>query len=160
MTDTRTVEKWIDTLNAVWAFEYGRGQVVRTPKCSLKNEFPESLPDLSSKGPLALSWPEKIQKLVYGAPNASTPTIIVWRGMTELHLTADVKKTNIAFILPFFGRIVNAAKTNITLGGLVEYLVLEEAENLDISVLKYGDEAPHHGIVIRWSVKQNLSGQI
>jgi len=158
MTDTRTVEKWIDTLNAVWAFEYGRGQVVRTPKCSTKNEFPEALPDLT-KGPIALSWPIAV-KATYGAASSSIPTILIWRGETELHLTPDVKKTNMAFCLPFFGRILYAAKTNITLGGLVEHFVLKDAENMQLSVLQYGSEAPHHGIIIRWSVKQNLSGQI
>jgi hypothetical protein len=157
--DTTTIEKWIDTLNAVWAFEYGRGQVVRTPKCATKNEFPESLNDLADKGPIALSWPLTVEPQ-YGAPDSSWPTILIWHGETELHLTPDVKKTNLAFILPFFGRIINAAKTNATLGGLVTHFVLEDTDNLALSRLEYGDEAPHQGIVIRWEVKQNLSGQI
>lgn len=159
MTDTRTIENWIDTLNAVWAFDYGRGQVVRTPKCATMNEFPEALNDLADRGPIALSWPIAVQPQ-YGSSSSSIPTILVWRGQTELHLTPDVKKTNLSFILPFFGRILNAAKTNITLGGLVQYFMLEDAENLQLSILRYGDEAPHHGIVINWTVKQNLSGQI
>jgi hypothetical protein len=159
MTDTRTVENWLDTLNAVWAFEYGRGQVVRTPKCTVKDEFPEAIPDLADKGPIALSWPLSVIPH-YGASSSSIPTVLIWSGETELHLTPDVKKTNLAFVLPFFGRIVNAAKTNLTLGGLVEYFILDEEDNLTLSVMRYGDEAPHHGILIRWTVKQNLSGQI
>lgn len=159
MTDTQTVEKWIDTLNTVWAFEYGRGQVVRTPKCATKNDFPEALKDLSDKGPIALSWPLYADPK-YGSSSSSIPTILIWHGETEFHLTPDVKKTNLAFILPFFGRILNAAKTNLTLGGLVEHFLLEDANNLQLSVLQYGDETPHHGIVVRWEVKQNLSGQI
>jgi hypothetical protein len=159
MTDTRTIEKWIDVLNAVWAFEYGRGQVVRTPCCATKNDFPEALTDLADKGPIALSWPATV-KPTYGAASSSIPTILVWRGETELHLAPDTKKTNMAFILPFFGRIVHAAKTNVTLGGLVEHFLLEEIDNLQLSVLQYGSESPHHGIVIHWIVKQNLSGQI
>ena len=159
MTDTRTVELWIDALNKVWAFEYGRGQSVRTPLCSTKNEFPEALTDLGDKGPIALSWPLYFDP-TYGAPSSSIPTILITHGETELHLTPDVKKTNIAFIQPFIGRILYAAKTNIALGGLVSYFVLENANNLQISVLQYGNEAPHHGIVINWIVKQDLSGQI
>ena len=159
MTDTRTVELWLDTLNAVWAFEYGRGQVVRTPKCCTKNEFPESLPDLADNGPIALSWVTAV-KPSYGADGSSWPTVLIWQGETELHLAPDVKKSNLAFILPFYGRIINAAKTNITLGGLVTHFILVEEDNLALSVLKYGDEVPHHGIVVRWEVKQNLSGQI
>jgi hypothetical protein len=157
--DTRTVELWLDVLNAVWAFDYGRGQLVRTPKCTVKDEFPESLPDLADKGPIALSWPVDVVPH-YGDASSSIPTILIWKGETELHLTADVKKANLAFILPFYGRILYAAKANSTLGGLVTRFYLLEEENLALSVLKYGDEAPHHGIVIRWEVKQNLSGQI
>ena len=159
MTDTRTIENWIDTLNAVWGFEYGRGQVVRTPKCSTKNDFPEALPDLADLGPIALSWPLYFDPK-YGAASSSIPTILICHGETELHLAPDTKKTNLAFIQPFIGRILNAAKTNMTLGGLVEYFILEEANNLQIVTLQYGNEAPHHGIVIHWAVKQNLSGQI
>jgi hypothetical protein len=158
-TDTRTVELWIDALNAVWGFEYGRGQIVRTPKCSSKDDFPESLPDLADKGPIALSWPVSVTPK-YGAPGSSIPTILIWTGETELHLCPDVKKTNLAFILPFFGRILNAAKTNETLGGLVVQFHLIAEDNLALSVLQYGSEAPHHGIVVRWMVNQDLSKQI
>jgi hypothetical protein len=158
-TDTRTIETWIDALNAVWAFEYGRGQIVRTPKCSTQNEFPESLPDLSDKGPIALSWPINVQAK-YGDTNSSQSTILFWTGETELHLTPDVKKTNLAFILPFFGRILAAAKANSTLGGLVTSFHLDETNAMELDILQYGSEAPHHAIVIRWTVKQDLSGQI
>lgn len=159
MTDTRTVELWLDALNAVWAFEYGRGHAVRTPKCTVKNEFPEALTDISDKGPIALSWPVTVVPH-YGGAGSSYPTILIWHGETELHLTPDVKKTNLAFILPFYGRILYAAKANVTLGGLVTNFHLMEEENLALSVLKYGDEALHQGIVIRWEVKEDVSGKI
>jgi hypothetical protein len=158
-TNTKTVELWIDALNAVWALDCGNGQTVRTPKCSTKDDFPESLPDLSDKGPIALSWPVSLVPH-YGASGSSIPTILIWKGETELHLCPDVKKTNLAFILKFFGRIINAAKTNSTLGGLVTNFTLLEQDNLALSILQYGSEVPHHGIVIHWEVKQNLSGQI
>jgi hypothetical protein len=160
MTDTTTIEKWLDTLNAVWGFDFGRGQVIRTPKCATKNEFPEALGDLADQGPIALSWPVSAQPK-YGASSSSIPTILIWKGITELHLVPDVKKTNLAFLLPFYGKILNAAKTNITLGGLVEYFILDDREdNFELSILQYGSENPHHGIVLHWTVKQNLSGQI
>jgi hypothetical protein len=158
MTDTRTIEKWIDVLNNIWAFEYGRGPVVRTPSCVAKNDFPEALTDLSA-GPVALSWPLTVSPK-YGAASSSIPTILIWHGETELHLTPDIKKTNLAFILPMFGRILAAAKANLTLGGLVEYFILDEENGMELDTLQYGNEAPHHGIVIHWTVKQNLSGQI
>ena len=157
MTNTQTIELWLDALNDVWAFEFGRGQTVRTPHCAAKNEFPEVLS--LADGPVALSWPLSV-RVTYGAASSSLPTILIWSGETELHLTPDVKKTNLAFILPFFGRILNAAKTNLTLGGLVEHFILDEENAMELDILQYGNEAPHHGIVIHWTVKQNLSGQI
>ena len=157
MTDTRSIELWLDVLNSVFAFEYGRGQVVRTPNCVSKNEFPEALS--LADGPVALSWPLTV-KATYGAASSSIPTVLIWSGETELHLTPDIKKTNLSFILPFFGRILAAAKANLTLGGLVEHFLLEEENAMALDVLQYGNEAPHHAIVIRWEVKQNLSGQI
>lgn len=159
MTDTRSIESWLDALNAIWGFDTGRGTHVQTPKCVTKNEFPESLPKLAD-APVALSWPLNVS-VEYGDPNSSMPTILIWNGETELHLTPDVKKTNLAFILPFFGRILNAAKTNYSLGGKVVYFHLAEDNSMElVSELRYGSEAPHHGIIIRWVVKQDLSGLI
>ena len=152
--NTVTIEKWIDTLNAIWAFEDGRGRTVRAARV---NEFPEALN--RGEGPAALSFPDTVAAK-YGASSSSMPTILIWHGTTEIHLTPDVNKNNLAYILPFFGRILNAAKINMTLGGLVEYFVLEEENAMSLDVLKYGGEEPHYAITIRWMVKQNLSGQI
>lgn len=153
-TVTTTIELWIDALNAVWAFEYGTGKTVRTPSCISKDTFPEALN--MADGPIALSWAD----LVDPKYSSAGPTTLIWHGQTELHLTADVKKSNLAFILPFFGRVLAAAKANMTLGGLVASFQLEEASGIELGILKYGDETPHHGLVIKWTVKQNLSGQI
>jgi hypothetical protein len=157
MTDIRTIENWIDVLNAIWAFDDGHGRTVKTPHCSDKNEFPESL-NLGD-GPVALSWPDTVTAK-YGAASSSIPTILIWHGTTELHLTPDVNKTNLAYILPFFGRILNAAKANIKLGSLVAEFHLEEENAMSLDVLKYGSEVPHHAITIHWTIKQDLSGQI
>ena len=107
MTDTRSVELWLDVLSAAWAFDDGRGHTVKTYQCIGKNEFPESLGNLAD-GPVALSWPLAV-RAEYGASGSSLPTILIWRGETEFHLTPDVKKSNLAYILPFFGRTAPTA---------------------------------------------------
>lgn len=155
-TDTRTVEIWLDALNAVFGVDTGRGSKVATPKVTVSNAYPESLPSL----PVALSWPVSLEP-TYGAPDSSAPTILIWQGETEMHLTPDVKKSNLPYVYRFFGRILAAAKANITLGGLVEYFIIPKGANsMEPAILQYGGEAPHIGIIIRWTVKQNLSGQI
>lgn len=156
-TDTRTIETWIDTLNAIWAFDDGRGRTVRAYSCIEKKDFPDSL-NLGD-GPAALSWPLAVEAK-YGATSSSIPTTLVWHGETELHLTTDVNKSSLAYILPFFGRILAAAKANITLGGLVAFFQLDEGDAMSLDILQFGKEAPHYAIVIHWTVKQNLSGQI
>jgi hypothetical protein len=160
MTDTRTIELWIDMLNAVWAVDAGSGRKVQTPKCSTKNEFPEALVNLSDV-PVALSWPLTVNAL-YGASGSSVPTRLMWAGETEIHLTADLKKTNLAYILPFFGRLLAAAKANRDLlgTGRVEFELAENESMALVSNMQYGNEAQHHGIVIRWTVVETLSGQI
>jgi hypothetical protein len=154
MTDTRTIELWFDALNTVWAVDDGRRRTVRTYRY---NEFPDALN--LGEGPAAINYAVPI-KVTYGAPGSSISTIILWQGQTELHLTADVAKSNLGYIHSFYGRILVSAKANITLGGLVQYFVLEEDNPMVPEVLQYANEPPHHAIIIRWTVKQDLSGQI
>lgn len=158
-TDTRTIELWIDALNAVWGFDYGRGKLVRAPSCIVKNEYPSATLDISENGPIALSdWDSVDMK--YGNASSSIPTILIWHGVTHLHLCADTKPSNLAFTHPFTGRILAAAKANSTLGGLVSYFQLEETGAITQTDFAFMGGTPHDGFVIRWTVKQNLSGQI
>ena len=126
-TVTTTIELWIDALNAVWAFEYGTGKTVRTPSC-ISKKIPSRKRSTWRNGPIALSWADLVDPK-YGSAG---PTTLIWHGQTELHLTADVKKSNLAFILPFSGRILAAAKANMTLGGLVASFQLEEASGIEL----------------------------
>lgn len=154
---TCSIETWIDQLNAVWGVEYRRNDTVDTPKCVGRNDFPESLPGLGSR-PVAISYPVDVD-FEYGDPSSSWPTKAVWRGQSEIHLTPDLKKSNLPFILPFFRRLLHAAIASHTLGGLVDEFHLRQP-SMELSQVKYGSENEHYAIVIYWQVSENLTGKL
>lgn len=160
MTDpiTCSIETWIDDLNAVWAVSDGRGRVVETPRCATANTFPESLPALAEH-PVAISYPVDVD-FEYGDPSSSWPTTAVWRGETEIHLTADVKKSNLPYLLPFFRRLLHAAKENHALGDRVTEFHLRQPSMELMTDVRYGTENPHHAIVIYWQVTEDLTGKV
>jgi hypothetical protein len=162
MTDTRTVELWMDELNAIWAVDAGNGRIVRTPRCLTADEFPAAITDLAENGPIALSWPNFIQEAEYGDHDSSVPTQLTWVGETWLHLTPDLDKSRLSYILPFFGRVLKAAKDHIHLdsAGKVNFILSDERPIALASDMQYGNEAPHYGLIITWKVQQELSGQI
>lgn len=162
MTTTLTIcsiETWIDTLNQVWAVEYGRGKKIETPSMVNNNKFPASLNGLA-KDPVALSFPEELPVFEYGHAGSSIPTIAVWKGVTEIHLTPDDKMANIPFMIGFPRRLLHAAINNPTLSGLVDEFHLIPPAIEFVRGLKWGTENEHDGLVIHWQVKENLTGKI
>jgi hypothetical protein len=159
--DTQTAEVWIDAVNAVFGVDAGGGKTVRTPKCSGKAEYPEALPDLS-QGPVALSFPLKILHLEYGAVGSSIPTIATFAGKTELHLTSSLSLANFGYVQTFWGRVIAAAKAHVDLFGDGKVHFELDADNpIEIPPgLQYNQEAPHLGMLVYWTVIQDLSGQI
>lgn len=159
--DTRTIELWLDALNAVWALSY-RNKMIRTPRCVGKDEYPEGVTpaDISSNGPIALSWPESVQP-EYGAPGSSMPVHLTWYGVTHLHLTPDSKAGNLAFILPMFGKALQAARADCTLGGLVaNFYISREQNGMALMRFQSTDESWHQGLEIRWIViEKDMTGK-
>lgn len=145
------VESWIDALAKVWEFTDGKKGTVLSYRVFERDEFPESLPDLNTTK-VALSYITDVT-LTY---SAGGPCIDLYQGTTEFHLTADLKKSNLAYLLRFIARIRNAAAGNIKLGGAVDHFQVKAITGP--MALQYGDEALHHGFVVEWEVKENVSG--
>jgi len=154
----KTVEVWIDALAAVWDIDDGKGGTVRSFRMYEKNEYPAAI--TPTMAPCALSYPTNMD-LQY---SQGGPTILLWYGQTDFHLTEDCKPANIPYILPFYGRIILAAAAHMTLGGLVPkgFSILQNAESA-IQFVTYKDAQghdDHQGIIVKWTVEQNLSGQV
>ncbi len=145
------VESWIDALAKRWEFTDGKKGTILSYRLFERDEFPESLPDLNTTK-CALTYVTDVE-VQY---SAGGPCIDLYKGTTEFHLTADLKKSNLPYLLRFISRIRDAAAGSIKLGGTVDHFVVKSITGP--MALQYGDEALHHGFVVEWEVKENVSG--
>ena len=146
------VTDWIDEITEVWEFNNGKGGLVKSYRLYENNEFPEAL----SVFPCAISYVTSVETQY----SLGGPCIDTYEGVTEFHLVPNVSKVNIPYILPFFKRIRDAAAAHMNLGGLVAWWMLKTGGEPSISLvtLQYGAENPHLGLMVRWSCKENVTG--
>lgn len=142
-------EKWIDAITKLWAtVDDGKGRKVRSYSVFERDEFPDAL----SEFPCAITYIQRVPVVQY---SAGGPAVVVYRGVSEFHLTQSVSKKQMPYVIRFYERIIKAAASKVTLGGLVSHFVLTDADPLVPGVLVYGSEEPHFGIVANWIVKEN-----
>jgi len=139
---------WIDKITDLWGtVDDGRGGFVRSYAVFRKNEFPETL----TVYPCAITYITRLPVVQY---SAGGPNIIIWRGVSEFHLVPNVLKSNMAYVIGFYDRIIEAAASSITFGGTVSHFLLGPEEPIQPGVLQYGDESPHYGLIVNWEVKE------
>lgn len=152
-----SVETFLDTLCRVFAVSDGGLGKVRSFLVFSTNQMPEAI--TADMAPCAVSYVTDMQ-LEY---SEGGPTVFYWYGQTDFHLTRDVKIANVASVMKYFGRIASAAMQNMTLGGLVElFIILQKTANaLQFVTFRHPvtNQDDHQGIVVRWFVKQKVSGQ-
>lgn len=142
-------ENWIDKVVALWnTVDDGAGRKVRAYRVFGKNEFPEAVNEF----PCAITWIPAVPVVQY---SAGGPATVLYRGITEFHLYKDTSKTNYPGLIKYIDRIIQAAASSVTLGGIVSHFLLAANDPLVPGVLVYGSEEPHHGIVVNWVVKEN-----
>lgn len=148
------ITSWIDRLAAVWAFDCGNMQSVRSYKLLEKAEFP-SVIDPARDFPLALTIPSGVK------PEYSLggPLLGYWNGITEFHVAPSTDKSLMPSLLKWYGLIIAAAAGSMTLGGAVEYFVIADQEDAVSGpiALQYGAEAEHWGFLVRWTVKERIT---
>jgi len=145
------IENWIDALTKVWEVETGRGGKVNSYRLFEKDEFPENIP---LDQPVALTFVDSVD-FEY---SQGGPAIALWRGTAEFSLTPDNSKQRIPLVMRYFNRIMVAAASNITLGGKVNYFVLEGTNSIEMVVRSYGNAGQEHlGLTVRWLVKEILN---
>lgn len=153
----RSVETWMDTLCKVWGtVSDGDGGTVRSFLVFERNELPGSFVT-AVEGACAASYVDSLQ-LEY---SAGGPTLFFWSGLTEFHLTPDVKPANASAVMLYFARIVAAAMQNVKLSNTVEHFFILNTENA-LQMVTFNHpvtgQPDHQGILVRWQVKQNVSG--
>lgn len=144
------IEDWIDALTKVWEVDDGRGGQVRSYRLFERDEFPENIPlDQAT----ALTFVDSVDYRY----SQGGPSLAFWRGTTEFNVTPDLNRQRIPFVMKYFGRILRAAAGNLTLGGKVNYFVLDESTSIEMAVLKYGNAGQEHlGLVVKWLVKETI----
>lgn len=143
------IENWIDALAKVWEVDDGRGGQVQAYRLFERDEFPEDIP---LDRPTALTFFDDVEV----AYSLSGPNLAFWTGTTEFNLTPDLSRRRIPAVLRYVPRIIQAAAANMTLGGRVNYFVINT--KISLIPLKYGNEAPHLGLEVAWMVKEDLNG--
>ena len=146
------VELWGPTVAALWrTIRNGEGKAVES------FDF-DQLPESIGKVPCALSYlfPDA-NDISY---NQAGMNRAVWHGQTEFHITADIDKRSIIKVWQYYRLITKAAASSYTLNGLVDGFQLRPTKSLQLSVLKYGDETEHYGIIAYWDLFEDIGNKL
>lgn len=145
------IDSWIDLMvDALKKMECESGALT-VPNILRDNKFPESISTVPTAliyaGPVSVKYPQ-------GGPNYD-----VWQGEVHFHLTKSTKKSEYPMIYRYYKRIRDVFEANVQLS---EHVVLKlRAENgssiSEPSVLQYGSEAPHFGLVAYWTASERYS---
>ncbi len=154
----RSVEHWFDTLAELWAgVEDGAGQRLTSYKVFSKNELP-SVPILAANAPCVASYVDDCMPQY----SEGGPTLLKWLGVSEFHITKDVKPSNMAEIMLYYERIIAAAAADMQLGGKVAiWSIVQEQQGAMTNVTfrnHLTSEPDHQGILVKWEVLQDVSG--
>lgn len=146
------VTDWIDQVAKIFEIADGRGGTVTSYRPYEKGEFPEAISDF----PCAIHYTLGVRNQY----SLGGPCLDYYQGVSEFHLTPSTAKSLIPYCMTFISKIRDAAAANITLGGRVAHFLLEmeEVSQQGPVSLQYGGEEPHWGIVVRWEVKEDVTG--
>lgn len=145
------ITDWVDKVAEVWGtIDNGKGGSLKSYKIFSRAEFPEAL----SEFPCVLTVVTRANKVQY---SAGGPCIGVYDGVSEFHLAKNRSKSNYPFVLTYFEKIIVAAAANLQLGGAVEHFLLANSNPITMSVLQYGSEDAHLGLVVTWQVKEMMT---
>jgi hypothetical protein len=146
------LEDWIDEVAKLAGnVASHKGGFVRSYKVFSKSDIPEAI----NEYPCAVTYIMDVRAQY----SLGGPCIDIWNGQTEFHLFPDIKKSNLPEMVRYFGKIRAAWAANMSLGGLVSHSKLKPDKSIEMVQLVYGVEAEHHGIMVYWEVKENVTGQ-
>lgn len=148
------IETWIDALCDVWSGITAPGfKSVKAPYLVKKAEFPSAItPD--DDFPLALTIPAQMDPTY----SAGGPKEGMYTGVTEFHITPSLDKAHLPSLIPWYGKIWKAAAASMKLGGLVHNFSITSVRGP--LALQYGDETPHWGFIVDWTVKDTSNSTI
>jgi hypothetical protein len=151
------IETWIDTLIDVWrTVECPGFATIKTPYLVRENRFPSAVTP-SNDFPISITIPGTLD-VQY---SEGGPKIGFFTGVTQFHVTPDRSMAHMPALMPWYGAIWRAAALHMTLGGLVEYFVINKDNGIiGPLALQYGDEIPHWGFLVNWTVKEKNNNTV
>lgn len=155
MTDW--IQSWMDKLCDVMSVTDQHGKQVTSFHVFDRNELPNAItPEMT---PCAVSYVTDIE-LQY---SVGGPTLLFFQGQTEFHMTNDVKPANVGYCMSLFEPIVRACAGNMRLSSTVEHFLIQQNNGQALQFMTYRNpdgRDDHQGVVVRWMVKQNISGDL
>lgn len=146
------LEDWIDEVAKLAGnVASHKGGRVRSYQVFAKSEIPETI----SEYPCAITYIQGMRTQY----SIGGPCVDLWDGVTEFHLFPDTKKSNYPEMARYFGKIRSAWAANMKLSGKVAHCVLKAEPSMSLATLVYGQENEHHGMMVYWEVKENVTGQ-
>ncbi len=155
MTDW--MQSWVDKVCEVMSVADRHGKPVTSFRVFTPNELPNAItPEMA---PCAVSYVTDVQ-VEY---STGGPTLLFFTGQTEFHLTTDVKPANVEYCMSMFEPIVRACAANMKLTNTVEHFMVAQGAGNSLQFITYRNpdgRDDHQGVVVRWIVKQNISGDL
>ena len=150
------IESWLDNLCAVMGVTDRHGKQVRSFMVFKRNELPLSI--LPEDVPCVVSYVTDVQPQY----SSGGPTILFHQGQSEYHLTTDVSPSNVPYCMSLFEPILRAAAGSMKLSGTVElFIIPEQAGSMQFITYRNAEgKDDHQGVVVKWTVKQNISGDL
>jgi hypothetical protein len=154
------IEDWIDEQCKVWeSIDLGEFKSVRSYRLAGAADFPAAItPSELDLHPVVLTIPSSMMpEYSLGGPREG-----IYAGVSEFHVAPDVDKARLPALLPWYGMILRAAAAHMKLNNKVVHFAIEKQEGAIAGplALKYGDENPHWGFIVQWTVKEKLNGLI
>jgi hypothetical protein len=143
-------DSWMDAFsNMLGTIAASKSQPMNTYSMIGKNNIPDAL----TKFPSALTFIDDVTyEYSLGGPNYA-----FWQGQTEIHVFPNVSRKNYSILMKYYEAILVAFATHVTLGGKVVTCMLRQTPSIQGPLsFTYGNDDPHHGFLINWSVKEKI----
>lgn len=144
------VKYWFNDICRLW------GTITDDKGKRVESYLLERVPESVTKAPCAISF---LTGDIDVSESLGGPSMVVYRGKTEFHLTLGLKRSDLPYVMSFPDKIIRAAAGALTLGGKVVSFRLAQPGSIRLVQLTWGDEIEHYGIEVPWIVQENQSGK-
>ena len=145
---THGVKYWFNDIARLW------GTITDDKGKRVTGYTLERAPESVTKVPCAISF---LDGNIDAAVSYGGPSMVVYRGKTEFHLTMGLQRDQLPYVMSFPDKVIEKVASSITLGGKVVHFGLDGP--IQVAQLTWGNESEHYGLIVPWMVQENQSGK-